>query len=91
MSDSSLFLGLDRNRLAKWDMRTKEGVVQWTGGKDYAQRTNFSCMATSGDGHIVIGGADGKIRLYNANTLTQVITNCCTAHDMPNRVSCVGA
>jgi WD40 repeat protein len=65
LNDSPLFLGLDSNRLAKWDLRTKKGVVQWIGGKDYAQRSNFSCMATSGDGHVVIGSADGKIRLYN--------------------------
>jgi WD40 repeat protein len=71
---SPIFLGLDRNRLAKWDLRTEEGVVQWTAGKDFAQRTKFTCMATSGHGHVVIGSHDGQIRLYNANTLTQVST-----------------
>lgn len=50
------FLGLDRNRLCRWDMRTSQGMVQqlsspvvdYVGGKDYARNTNFSCMATSG-------------------------------------------
>ena len=43
-------------RLAKWDMRTSEGVVQDLGspvvgyesGKDYSRGTNFTCMATTG-------------------------------------------
>lgn len=51
------FLGLDRNRLCRWDMRTSQGMVQqlsspvvdYVGGKDYARNTNFSCMATSGE------------------------------------------
>jgi hypothetical protein len=44
-----VFLGLDTNRLAKWDMRDPHGVVQemaspvvsYTGGKDYARGTKF--------------------------------------------------
>jgi hypothetical protein len=47
-------------------------IVQWTGGKDFARGTNFSCMATSGAGHVVVGSRDGKIRLYSSKTLTQV-------------------
>ena len=47
-------------------------IVQWTGGKDFARGTNFSCMATSGAGHVVVGSKDGKIRLYSNKTLTQV-------------------
>ena len=42
------------------------------GGKDYARGTNFTCMATSGDGFVVVGSTDGRIRLYNSKTLTQV-------------------
>lgn len=78
-------LGLDSNRLCRWDMRDRRGVVQeagdaspivqWTGGKDFARGTNFSCMATSGDGHVVVGSRDGKIRLYSNKTLTQAKTS----------------
>lgn len=46
--------------------------MQWTGGKDFARGTNFTCMATSGAGHVVVGSRDGKIRLYSSKTLTQV-------------------
>ncbi len=56
LEERSTFLGLDSNRLSRWDMRDPHGVVQemsantleYAGGKDYARRTNFSCMATSG-------------------------------------------
>ncbi|KAF6261436.1 VID27 cytoplasmic protein-domain-containing protein [Scenedesmus sp. NREL 46B-D3] len=78
-------LGLDSNRLCKWDLRDPRGVVQeagdaspivqWTGGKDFARGTNFSCMATSGAGHVVVGSRDGKIRLYSSKTLTQAKTS----------------
>lgn len=78
-------LGLDANRLCRWDMRDPRGVVQeagdaspivqWTGGKDFSRGTNFSCMATSGDGHVVVGSRDGKIRLYSNKTLTQAKTS----------------
>ena len=43
------------------DMRDPHGIVQDTsklsyiGGKDYASRTNFTCMATSGDGYVAVG------------------------------------
>ena len=42
-------------RLVRWDMRAREGAVQdspvltYQEGKDYASKTNFNCMATSGD------------------------------------------
>lgn len=41
-------------RLVRWDMRAREGAVQdspvltYQEGKDYASKTNFNCMATSG-------------------------------------------
>ena len=49
-------------RLAKWDMRTSQGVVQDLGspvvgyesGKDYSRGTNFTCMATTGVDMLVI-------------------------------------
>ena len=43
-------------RLVRWDMRAREGAVQdspvltYQEGKDYASKTNFNCMATSGRG-----------------------------------------
>jgi hypothetical protein len=81
--NANTLLGLDANRLCRWDMRDPRGAVQeagggaspivtWTGGKDFARGTNFSCMATSGDGHVVVGGRDGRVRLYSSKTLTQV-------------------
>lgn len=70
------FVSLDANRLCRWDMRDKRGVVQtsddaatpqglgWADGKDYSRGTNFTCMATSGSGFVAVGSRDGKIRLY---------------------------
>lgn len=65
----STFLGLDANRICRWDQRTAEGVVAdltYTHGKDYSARTNFTCMATSGDGYVAVGSKDGKIRLFGS-------------------------
>lgn len=45
-----------------------------TGGKDYARGTNFSCMATSGDGYVAVGATDGKLRLYGNKQLTKANT-----------------
>jgi len=130
LGDSSVFLGLDSNRLCKWDVRDRRGVVQsvgaggggggtpglgmatrsrrqggaggggddgddgegggggglfgatastpvvsYQGGKDYARGTNFTCMATSGDGYVVVGARDGRLRLYASTTLTQARTS----------------
>ncbi|KAK9818259.1 hypothetical protein WJX72_009697 [[Myrmecia] bisecta] len=83
LDDRSTFLGLGSNRLVRWDMRTEQGivsglespsVVNWAGGKDYATKTNFNCMATSGDGYVVIGSEDGQIRLYSEKSLTRANT-----------------
>ncbi|KIY92293.1 Protein CYPRO4 [Monoraphidium neglectum] len=80
LEDVNTFLGLDANRLCRWDMRDRRGVVQespaldWKGGKDFSRGTNFSCMATSGLGYVVVGSKDGKLRLYNNKTLTQAKT-----------------
>ena len=69
------FLGLDANRMCRWDQRVKEGVVQglqddlkYVKGKEYAKYTNFTCMATSGDGYIAVGSKDGHVRLYGSRT-----------------------
>lgn len=77
------FLGLGSNRLVRWDLRDRAGVVQdaaspvvtYAGGKDYARNTNFTCMATSGDGYVVVGAGDGKLRLYSESTLSQAKTS----------------
>ncbi|RVW40526.1 Protein CYPRO4 [Vitis vinifera] len=60
----STFLGLDDNRLCRWDMRDRNGMVQnlsdastpvlhWTQGHQFSRGTNFQCFATAGDGSIV--------------------------------------
>lgn len=70
-------------RACRWDIRDRRGVVQemptaldYVGGKDYSRGTNFTCMATSGDGFVAVGAKDGRIRLYNSKTLTQARTVC---------------
>ncbi|KAF3446661.1 hypothetical protein FNV43_RR11841 [Rhamnella rubrinervis] len=81
----STFLGLDDNRLCRWDMRDRKGMVQnlatsnapvlnWTQGHQFSRGTNFQCFATTGDGSIVIGSLDGKIRLYSNNSMRQAKT-----------------
>lgn len=81
----STFLGLDDNRLCRWDMRDRNGIVQnladsntpvlnWAQGHQFSRGTNFQCFATTGDGSIVVGSLDGKIRLYSINSMRQAKT-----------------
>ncbi|KAK1263169.1 Protein CYPRO4 [Acorus gramineus] len=78
----STFLGLDDNRLCQWDMRDKHGIVQdltnpvlnWTQGHQFSRGTNFQCFATTGDGSIVVGSLDGKIRLYSKSSMRMAKT-----------------
>lgn len=81
----STFLGLDDNRLCRWDMRDRNGIVQnladsnapvlnWAQGHQFSRGTNFQCFATTGDGSIVVGSLDGKIRLYSVNSMRQAKT-----------------
>ncbi|KAI3865826.1 hypothetical protein MKW92_009000 [Papaver armeniacum] len=81
----STFLGLDDNRLCRWDMRDRRGIVQdltsastpvlnWTQGHQFSRGTNFQCFATTGDGSIVVGSLDGKIRLYSTTSMRQAKT-----------------
>lgn len=81
----STFLGLDDNRLCQWDMRDRRGMVQniansnspvlhWTQGHQFSRGTNFQCFATTGDGSIVVGSLDGKIRLYSKTSMRQAKT-----------------
>ncbi|KAJ3695406.1 hypothetical protein LUZ60_000783 [Juncus effusus] len=87
----STFLGLDDNRLCRWDMRDKHGSVQqiassaassasstpvleWAQGHQFSRGTNFQCFASTGDGSIVIGSVDGKIRLYSTNSMRMAKT-----------------
>lgn len=49
----------------RWDTRDPHGIVAksplaYAGGKDYSRGTNFTCMATSGDGYVAVGS---KVRL----------------------------
>lgn len=81
----STFLGLDDNRLCQWDMRDRRGIVQniasanspvlhWSQGHQFSRGTNFQCFATTGDGSIVVGSIDGKIRLYSKSSMRQAKT-----------------
>ncbi|KAI0518771.1 hypothetical protein KFK09_006207 [Dendrobium nobile] len=82
----STFLGLDDNRLCQWDMRDRRGLVQniansmessvlqWSHGHQFARGTNFQCFATTGDGSIVVGSLDGKIRLYSKSSMRMAKT-----------------
>ncbi|KAF3435400.1 hypothetical protein FNV43_RR22489 [Rhamnella rubrinervis] len=81
----STFLGLDDNRLCQWDMRDRSGMVQnivtagspvlhWSQGHQFSRGTNFQCFATTGDGSIVVGSLDGKIRLYSKTSMRQAKT-----------------
>lgn len=79
----STFLGLDDSRLCRWDMRNKRGIVQniasspvleWTQGHQFARGTNFQCFASTGDGSIVVGSLDGKIRLYSQSSMRMAKT-----------------
>lgn len=73
----STFMGLDDNRLCRWDMRDRHGIVQqsdstvlnWADGHQFERGTNFQCFATTGDGCVVIGSSDGKIRLYGKTSM----------------------
>lgn len=81
-SSASTFLGLDNNRLVRWDMRDRYGVVQdisspvlnWSEGHQFSRGTNFQCFATTGDGSIVVGSKDGKVRLYGITSMRQAKT-----------------
>jgi hypothetical protein len=82
----STFLGLDDNRLCRWDMRDARGRVQtigsssespvlhWLQGHQFSRGTNFQCFASTGDGSIVVGSVDGKIRLYSKSSMRMAKT-----------------
>ena len=84
LKDVSTFLGIDANRLARWDLRTRgDGggavqetpiVVPYKGGRDVARGTNFTCVATDGRGNVVVGAQDGTIRLFPP-ALTRALTS----------------
>lgn len=68
---SSVVLGFNQNSIFAIDGRL-QGVqrveqLTLTYGHDKAR---MSAMATTQDGHIVVGSADGSIRLFNKNTMT---------------------
>ena len=77
------FLGLDDNRLVRWDARVAGGLAQtlasptlgYRDGHDFARGTKFRCMATTGDGCIAVGSEDGKIRLYGDSSMRQAKTS----------------
>ncbi|KAI5059577.1 hypothetical protein GOP47_0026179 [Adiantum capillus-veneris] len=81
-ASGSTFLGLDDNRLCRWDMRDRHGIVQnlespilnWADGHQFSRGTNFQCFASTGDGCIVVGSNDGKVRLYGATSMRMAKT-----------------
>ena len=84
LEQGSTFMGLDDNRLCRWDMRAAEGSVAsamasptlgYSAGHDFARGTGFTCMATTGSGDVVVGGSDGKLRLYSEGVLRQAKTS----------------
>lgn len=84
LGQGSTFMGLDDNRLVRWDMRSAGGGVQslmssptlgYVAGHDFARGTGFTCMATTGGGDVVVGGADGRVRLYSDSVLRQAKTS----------------
>ncbi|KAJ6385738.1 hypothetical protein OIU77_028836 [Salix suchowensis] len=72
--------------LCQWDMRDRRGIVQnifsggdspvlnWNQGHQFSRGTNFQCFASTGDGSIVVGSLDGKIRLYSKTSMRQAKT-----------------
>ncbi|KAK8919147.1 Protein CYPRO4 [Platanthera zijinensis] len=82
----STFLGLDDNRLCRWDMRERRGMVQtignsmespvlhWEQGHQFSRGTNFQTFASTGDGSIVVGSLDGRIRLYSKSSMRMAKT-----------------
>ncbi|BBM99391.1 hypothetical protein MPTK1_1g20970 [Marchantia polymorpha subsp. ruderalis] len=79
---NNTFLGLDDNRLCRWDMRVQTGIVQqlsspilsWNEGHQFARGTNFQCFASTGDGAVVVGSRDGKVRLYGTTSMRMAKT-----------------
>ena len=74
LESGSTFLAIAPKSISRWDMRIKGGIAQdlsspvalsYDSGRDYKTNTNFTCVATSGDGYRVVGSKDGIIRLYN--------------------------
>jgi hypothetical protein len=43
-----------------------------TGCVQFSKGTNFQCFATAGDGSIVVGSKDGKVRLYGTTSMRMV-------------------
>lgn len=50
--------------------------LTYDGGRDYSRGTDFTCMATAGDGEIVTGSRDGRLRMYKGkDNLSRASTN----------------
>lgn len=85
IKDAEIYIKCDAVSAFRWDMRDPSGVVQdmtsstvldFVTGKDYSKGTDFTCIASAGDGSVAVGSADGRIRLYNDN---QKLTRASTA------------
>ncbi|KAK9809508.1 hypothetical protein WJX73_005682 [Symbiochloris irregularis] len=85
LDNTSTFLGIGASSLVRWDKRVSQGrpvqttadlqpVVQWAEGRDYGRGTEFTCLASSGHGYVVVGSRDGQLRMYNEATLLRAQT-----------------
>ena len=83
LTDESTFMSVSNRQLMKFDMRSAGGavaglasppVVTWAAGSDYKSKNEFTCLATTGDGHVAVGDKDGVVRLFTDKTLTRAKT-----------------
>ena len=49
-------------------------VLHWSQGHQFSAGSNFQSFATTGDGSIVVGSLDGKIRLYSKTSMRMAKT-----------------
>ncbi|KAF9624678.1 hypothetical protein IFM89_012949 [Coptis chinensis] len=78
---ASIFLGLDDNRICRWDKRDRKDMIQnlasestsvlnLTQGHQFSRGTNFQCFSIIGGGSIVVGSLDGYLNDADATAST---------------------
>lgn len=96
--DTNVFLGLDTNRLARWDMRDPHGIVSeaaspivsYEGGKDYSRGTKFRCVLAAGPLHgrgstggAVCGGPGAWSTSHPHSQMPACSVEACVAPTLP--------
>ncbi|KAK9809527.1 hypothetical protein WJX73_008826 [Symbiochloris irregularis] len=76
LDNRDTFVCLGSDSVSRWDLRAPPGLAQKlsnTGFRKYApsSKPQFSCMATAGDGSMVIGSASGIVHMYAPEPLRQ--------------------